>query len=135
MARTAKPKVRKTIRHNESAPDVIQATQIALVLIAAAKGTTWADVIADEDLHSRVELTPEQQAVLERNAAILPYLGRGGGERTARSTIACPECNRFMFTAGAGTAPTRCLMTTGCPGKPMKARSNQEPLAKQAEAA
>lgn len=124
----AKTKVptRKSIRHNLTAPPVIQAAQIALVLMSAAKTSNWAGVLAEKDLAERVQLTDEQQHLLEEHRGILPYLTRGGREGTLRSVIACPVCHRLMFT-GTGTAPTRCQMTLGCDGKPVKARSTQEP--------
>lgn len=128
-SRAAKAPVRKTIRHNPDAPAPIQAAQIALVLMAAAKAPNWAGVVSDNTLAQRVELTDEQQKLLEDHRGILPYLTRGGREGTLRSLIACPACGRTMFTA-TGTAPSKCLMKLGCEGVPVKARSTQEPLPK-----
>ena len=132
MARATKPQVRKTIRHNTSAPEPIQAAQIALVLMQTAKTTNWAGVIADTTLASRVQLTPEQQSLLEKHRGYLPYLTRGGREGTLRSLVACTTCGRTMFI-GTGTAPSKCQMTLGCEGTPVKAKSVQEPLPKVAE--
>lgn len=129
MARTTKPQVRKTIRHNDSAPGPIQAAQIALVLMQVAKTTNWAGVITDTTLASRVQLTPAQQELLEEHRGYLPYLTRGGREGSLRSLVACPACQRAMFI-GTGSAPTKCQMTLGCEGSPVKARSTQEPLPK-----
>lgn len=127
----AKTPVRKTIRHNESAPGPIQAAQIALVLMQVAKTTNWQGVIGDDSLAERVQLTDAQQQLLEEHRGILPYLTRGGHTGTLRSLIACPECGRVMFTT-SGAAPSKCLMKLGCEGVPVKARSTQEPLPKTA---
>jgi len=129
MARAKAPQVRKTIRHNENAPGPVQAAQIALILMQAAKAENWAGVVGDTTLHERVLLTDQQQAILEEHRGILPYLTRGGREGTLRSIIACPECGRVMFTS-TGTAPSKCLMKLGCEGAPVKARSTQEPAPK-----
>lgn len=129
MAAAKKIPVRKTIRHNQSAPPVIQAAQIALVLMQVAKSANWAGVVADHTLNQRVQLSDTQQALLEEHRGILPYLTRGGREGTLRSVIACPECERLMFTTSS-SAPTKCLMKLGCEGVPVKARSTQEPLPK-----
>ena len=133
MAASTKPQVRKTIRHNESAPGPIQAAQIALVLMQVAKTTNWQGVVADATLPSRVQLSDEQQQLLEEHSGYLPYLTRGGREGTLRSLIACAMCGRTMFI-GTGTAPSKCQMTLGCEGTPVKARSTQEPLPKADEA-
>ncbi len=131
----AKTQVRKTIRHNTEAPEPIQAAQIALVLMTAAKTNTWAGVVSDSTLHERVELSDEQQRLLETHRGILPYLSRGGREGTLRTLICCPACNRTMFTS-TGAAPSKCLMKLGCEGVPVKAKSTQEPSPKgTAEAA
>lgn len=129
MPRATKPQVRKTIRHNLNAPAPIQAAQIALVLMQVAKTTNWAGVIADTTLSERVELTSEQQKLLEEHRGYLPYLTRGGRDGTLRSLVACPVCERTMFI-GTGTAPSKCQMTLGCEGAPVKAKSTQEPAPK-----
>lgn len=121
---------RKTIRHNQNAPGAVQAAQIALVLMTAAKARNWAGVVADTKLRDRVELTSEQQALLEEHRGILPYLTRGGRDGALKSVIACPVCMRMMFTT-SGPAPTKCQMTIQCTGIPMKAKSTQEPLPKK----
>lgn len=125
MAAKTKPQVRKTIRHNTDAPSAVQAAQIALVLMQVAKADSWASVLTSPDLASRVLLTDEQQALLEKHSGILPYLTRGGREGTLRSVVACPVCERVMFIS-TGTAPTKCQMKLGCEGVPVKARSTQE---------
>jgi hypothetical protein len=125
MTAAKKPVVRAAIRHNTSAPGVIQAAQIALVLMSRAKSPDWAGVVAETTLAERVELSDEQQALLEKHRGILPYLTRGGGQSILRSVIACPVCERVMFTT-SGSAPARCLMSLGCEGIPVKAKSTQE---------
>jgi len=133
MAGKKAPQVRKTIRHNEQAPGPVQAAQIALVLMQVAKVDNWGGVVKNTTLHDRVQLTDQQQAILEEHRGILPYLTRGGHLGTLRSIIACPECGRVMFTS-TGTAPSKCLMKLGCAGVPVKARSTQEPAPKGQDA-
>lgn len=125
-----KPVVRKTIRHNESAPGPIQAAQIALVLMSTAGVPNWAGVVSNTTLADRVQLSDAQQKLLEEHRGILPYLTRGGREGTLRSLISCSECGRIMFTA-TGAAPSKCLMKLGCTGTPIKARSTQEPVPRE----
>lgn len=129
----AKPKVRKTIRHAQNAPEGVQAAQIALVLMGVAKAHTWVDVAHNDELAAVVELDAYQQSILEKHAHLLPYLARGGQGRVARSYIGCPTCGAGMFTAGVSAPPKRCLMTMGCDGAPIKAKSTQEPLPKTDE--
>ncbi|SDH32163.1 hypothetical protein [Microbacterium sp. 77mftsu3.1] len=130
---TKKVPTRKTIRHNPNAPGPVQAAQIALVLMTTAKTDNWNGVVADETLFERVELTDEQQALLEEHRGILPYLTRGGYDGTLRSIVACPACGRVMFMA-QGTAPKKCSMKLACEGIPVKAKSTQEPLPKDPDA-
>lgn len=134
MPRATKPQVRKTIRHNLTAPEPIQAAQIALVLMGVAQTSNWAGVVAKGDLAAKVQLTPEQQALLEKHRGYLPYLTRGGREGTLRSIVACTVCGRTMFI-GSASAPSKCQMTLGCEGTPVKAKASQEPLPKTADAA
>lgn len=133
MPRATKPQVRKTIRHNLTAPGPIQAAQIALVLMQVAKSTNWAGVVAETTLAQRVQLTPEQQQLLEEHRGYLPYLTRGGNGGTLRSLLACPTCGRTMFI-GSASAPSKCQMTLGCEGSPIKAKSTQEPAPKDESA-
>lgn len=121
------------VRHAPDAPEVVQAAQIALVIIGIAKKQDWAGVLADPDSYALVRLTEEQQAILERHAGILPYLSRTkrGLPGQSRTLFACPACGRFAFTLG--DAPARCGSTLGCTGVPVKAKLSQEPLPKDNE--
>lgn len=121
---------RSEVRHDENAPPVAQAAQIALVIMAITRKPDWNAVVADTDCQlDKVELTSEQQRLLEQHREVLPYLTRGG---VLRTLFACPSCGRYVFTAGAGTAPARCTMTLGCTGAPVKAKSQQQRAVKVA---
>lgn len=74
---------RKTIRHNPDAPGPIQAAQIALVLMATAKATTWADVARDDTLREKVELTDEQQKTSRGTLTATPILAEPVGAHPA----------------------------------------------------
>lgn len=126
---------RSAIRHDPSAPHVAQAAQVALVVMAITRKPDWAAVVADVDgALDKVELTDEQQTLLEEHRGILPYLSRGGVGGTLRTLFACRECGRFAFTSGAGAAPARCIMSLGCLGSPMKAKSQQQRVKETANA-
>lgn len=114
-----------TIRHNENAPSVAQAAQIALCTMSVFKTFTWAGVTDDP---SKLYLTPEQQGLLTQHRDLLPFLSRGGAGGNLRTVLACTKCSRFAFvTTGTHTAK-RCQFTLGCEGSPFRARSTQQPL-------
>jgi hypothetical protein len=123
------------VTHDVTAPPVVQAAQVALVVMGLCKASTWAEVVAlfndagePTGRAAAMALTPEQAALLDEHRAILPYLSRNAkGISVARTVYACPVCGRFGFLLGKRTAPTRCGFSVTCPGKPVKARSTQQP--------
>ena len=112
----AKPKAPRSSRHNPAAPPLVQAAQIALVILTATKHNLWNDMVRDPASHSAVILTAEQQELLETHRHILPHLQR----KPVRTVLACDTCDRFVFTDTA-TAPARCSLSLGCNGTPARA--------------
>ena len=109
-------KAPKSVRHNPDVPPIVAAAQIAMVILTTTKHNVWRDLVLDPASHAAVILTDEQQAILEANRHILPWLQR----KPVRTVLACDSCDRFVFTDTA-SAPARCTLTLGCGGKPVRA--------------
>ncbi|MBN9214130.1 MAG: hypothetical protein J0J04_04815 [Microbacterium sp.] len=120
MARAATPKVKppKVITHAPAAPGVVQAAQIALVAMKAAKVHTWAEFTyrSDQELRAAVSLTADQQGLLEDYRHILPHL-----QVSPLVTIAaCNVCGRYGLV-GSAAVPPKCGFTLRCDGAVAKA--------------
>lgn len=120
MARAATKKIKppKVIAHAPNAPAVVQAAQIALVAMKAARVATWAEFVArpDADLRAMVSLTAEQQGLLEDNRHILPMLG----VKPLITVAACTVCGRYGLV-GSAAASAKCAFTLRCEGTVTKA--------------
>lgn len=111
------------LRINPTAPPMAWAASIALGLMRAAGVTRWAEM--GEVLPAAVELADDEYRLLVDHVEILSFLRlavrRPDGTRTQTVTVAvCPDCGEWVLVAG-GAGPSRCEMTTGCTGKPVKA--------------
>lgn len=120
MARAATPKVKppRVIVHAPNVPEVVQAAQIALIAMKAAKVHTWAEFVdkPDSQLRALVSLTADQQGILEDNRHVLPYL-----QVTPLVTVAaCGTCGRYGLVSSAAV-PAKCGFTLRCDGAVAKA--------------
>ncbi|MEK6344321.1 MAG: hypothetical protein V4737_10855, partial [Curtobacterium sp.] len=93
------------VLHDPEAPAVVQAAQIAFKVMAAAKADTWEDVGAADHIRSLVQLTQQQQEILDEHRAVLPYLVRRG---LVVTVIGCTTCDRFVFVDSKTSTGTRC---------------------------
>lgn len=96
-------------------PPAFRAVEIALIAIKQNRVNTWAELITS-GLPTRLE--PEQLALVEREMATVQHI-----QVTAKKLVTltyCPACYRTAFF-GAGTIPSKCTLTFGCTGKPVKA--------------
>ncbi|WP_433673906.1 hypothetical protein [Microbacterium gorillae] len=122
MVRVAKPpKPPEPIRHDESVPGPAQAAQIALLVMKKVGCQTWKDVVekaSNTDLRTKVILSPEQQALIDEYADIIPYLSTS----PLVTVVACPLCGRYGLQ-DRRSAGSRCIFTMRCPGKPVKGSS------------
>lgn len=104
-------------------PSAFRAVEIALVAIKQNRVNTWAELMAS-GLPTRLE--PEQYALVEQELATVQHI-----QVTAKKLVTltyCPECYRTAFF-GAGTMPSKCTLTFGCIGKPIKAGAARRVLA------
>ncbi len=88
------------VQHDPNAPRPVQAAQIAFKVMGVAKVDTWADAVERGSLADVVELTSEQQQILELERAVLPYLVRRGAIITVH---ACGTCGRYVFADSKST--------------------------------
>jgi len=118
------PKRPEPIRHNLTAPPVVQAAQIALIAMKKAKCANWKGMVelaAQINIREKVILTAEQQELIDRYANILPYLQTS----PLVTVVACTGCGRFGFYDGR-PAGAKCYFTLRCTGKLMKASAANE---------
>lgn len=112
----ARAKAVKHIRHNLTLPPIAQAANLALIIMGAAKVSTWKDLVNHPENRAHLRLTPEQQQLLDDHADLLDSLCR----TPLRTIYTCPTCGRFAYIDKAAS-PTRCNLTLGCSGTPVKA--------------
>ena len=125
------------LRTSPAAPPMARAASIALGVLRAAGVTRWAEL--GDVLPAAVELLDEEYRLLVDHVEILSFLRLAtrlpDGTRTQAVTVAvCPECGEWVL-ASSGPAPSRCEMTRGCAGKPVKAAvATKDQPARQAAA-
>ncbi len=117
------PPVPYRLKTSPAVPPTARAASIALGLLRAAGVTRWAEI--GDVLPAAVELSDAEHRLLVDHVEILSFLRLAArlpdGTRTQTVTVAvCPACNEWVLVAG-GPAPSRCEMTRGCTGKPVKA--------------
>ena len=98
------------------------AVSLALTILRRAKANTWeelGDAMASEDPAAvkalqAIDLTDTQLALIGEHANILPLI------RLTPPAIpaVCPVCGQFVLVAAQ--TPSKCLVTGGCAGKPVK---------------
>jgi hypothetical protein len=94
------------------------AAAVATAIMRTEKARYWSQV---GPLDGKYALTPHQQYAVEQCANMLSYL-RGADPDQGRERIAvavCPSCHKWLLV-GSRSAPTKCSLTMGCPGKPRK---------------
>ena len=111
------------LKTSPAVPPTARAASIALGLLRAAGVTRWAEI--GDVLPAAVEISDAEHRLLVDHVEILSFLRLAArlpdGTRTQTVTVAvCPACNEWVLVAG-GPAPSRCEMTRGCTGKPVKA--------------
>ena len=111
------------LKTSPAAPPMARAASLALGILRAAGVTCWAEI--GDVLPTAVELTEEERRLLVDHVEILSFLRlaarRPDGTRTQTVTVAvCPDCNEWVLVS-SGLGPSRCEMTRGCAGKPVKA--------------
>lgn len=117
------PPVPYRLKTNQAAPPAARAASIALGLMRAAKVTRWADL--GDVLPAAVELADDEHRLLVEHVEVLSFLRLAArledGTKAPTVTVAvCPECGEWVLVS-SGPAPSRCEMTRGCAGKPVKA--------------
>ena len=125
------------LKTNPTAPPMAHAASIALGLMRAAGVTRWAEM--GDVLPAVVDLSPEEHRLIVDHMEILSFLRLAArladGTRTPTVTVAvCPTCGEWVLVSSA-PGPSRCEMTRGCAGKPVKAAvATKEQLARRAAA-
>lgn len=106
-----------------TAPRLARAVSVALAVLRHTKARTWAELAAridsgNEDvlrLLAGIELDDDQQALLDQHTPVLGLVSA-----IPLTTVAvCPQCSGWVLASAK--SPTRCTITTGCAGKPVKA--------------
>jgi hypothetical protein len=119
-ARTPPPPYR--IKYNTTAPPLAQAASIALAVLRAAGAKSWGEL--GDRIPATIELAAWEHELLVEHADVLGFLRLTQKTEDGRSptvTVAvCPACGEWVL-ASQGPAPTRCEITRGCTGKPVKA--------------
>ena len=107
---------------DESLPELGRAVSGGLAVLRTAGVTSWAEL--NNVIPARVALHPGQLDLLRRHAADLHYIRVKGTDAQGRSidmvTMAiCPVCGMWELTGGS-SAPSRCQLTQGCDGAPVR---------------
>lgn len=96
-------------------PPLVQAASLALALMRATGAARWAELVSNPGRLDGIAINEDQLALLNEHRWELQWLKND----TPRLTLAvCPACARFSVVTGA--APASCLLTMGCPGKPIR---------------
>lgn len=112
---------------DSSVPTAFRAVEIALVAIKQNRFETW-DQLAKSGIDTRLDAL--QLALVESEMDIVSQI-----QVTAKKLVTltyCPVCLRVAFF-GVGTMPSKCTLSFGCTGKPIKAgavkRATADPAA------
>lgn len=121
MARTAKPPKPIEIRDNDALPDVVRATHIAFLILKGTKVGSWKHLVSNAEAIAKVRLTPDQQACLDRNLNVVSLISVD----PQRIVAVCADCGQVSFLGRtqdgkAQAAPSKCILTRDCVGKPIK---------------
>ncbi|MBF4459436.1 hypothetical protein [Pseudoclavibacter sp. VKM Ac-2867] len=121
MVRTAKPPKSIEIRDNDTLPDVVRATHIAFLILKGTKVGSWKHLVTNTEAIAKVRLTPDQQACLDRNLSVVSLISVD----PQRIVAVCADCGQVSFLGRtqdgkAQAAPSKCILTRGCVGKPIK---------------
>lgn len=121
MARTAKPPKPIEIRDNDALPDVVRATHIAFLILKGTKVGSWKHLASNAEAIAKVRLTPDQQACLDRNLNVVSLISVD----PQRIVAVCADCGQVSFLGRtqdgkAQAAPSKCILTRDCVGKPIK---------------
>ena len=111
-----KAPVYTVIVHDQDAPPVVQAANIALLALRAARCNDWVTLGSDETRRNFIIMDAEQQQLLADHHRILGFLSLS----PLRTVYACNTCHREALTDGAGTS-VKCNLTFGCLGETKKA--------------
>ena len=125
-----RPELSETVAATETGR-MLAAASVAMALMRKAKVSTIDELAAAPDrIPASVRASPQVIADIERFADVLAalYVPLTGveGAPAARYLAACPVCGRWLMLSG-GTPPTKCSLTLGCPGKPVKASAATAP--------
>lgn len=121
MARTAKPPKPIEIRDNDALPDVVRATHIAFLILKGTKVGSWKHLVTNAEAIAKVRLTPDQQACLDRHLNVVSLISVD----PQRIVAVCADCGQVSFLGRtqdgkAQAAPSKCILTRDCVGKPIK---------------
>lgn len=99
-----------------------EAVSLSIAVLKKCRSNTWAELM--EAMGSGDAFTVKTLKALDLSAAQLAVMDRFSPVvklvtiKPATVPAVCPVCGLYILTAD--TAPTRCLVTAGCAGKPFK---------------
>ncbi|MCU6479097.1 hypothetical protein [Arthrobacter sp. A2-55] len=110
------------LKTKDTYSDTAVAASVAIALLKRTKQNTWTDLVRATDeadlavakVFKTVELTDRQLELLNAQQPILGLLQIS----PAVVPAICPQCTHFVLVSDV--APTRCMVTPDCPGKPYK---------------
>lgn len=122
----AKPKL---FRENTEFPDVPRAAHIGILVLKATGCSSWAQLVDSPETHSRVQLTLDQQRLIDDYAHVVQYV-----RTTPLCTVLyCPDCKRWVLATKNPGRTAKCNLTIGCSGVLMYVSSL--PMRQKAESA
>lgn len=106
-------------------PRAAAAAGLALAVLIKTKTATWAEGIEKAAADGQwpmpiVQLDEDQIDLLDEHREALRLLRTDGARKTLVTLAACSDC-AAAWLLSAGAPPTRCNLTDGCGGKPVKA--------------
>jgi hypothetical protein len=107
---------------NKDLPELARAVSLALGVLRHAKVHAWSEL--GSMMPVGLELTQGQYDLMIAHAQYLGFIRFGtpvGKEKSPTVTVAvCPKCDGWILMS-SGAAPSKCKITLGCTGTPMKA--------------
>ncbi|TDP89503.1 hypothetical protein EDF62_3234 [Leucobacter luti] len=105
----AKPKL---VRDNEELPDVARAAHIGLLTLKATGCSTWKMLVESPETHARVQLTAEQQQLIDEYPYVVQYLRLA----PLSTLLICTNCRRWVLASKNPGKNAKCNLMIGCAG-------------------
>lgn len=106
------------------AHDFLVAASLAGRIISKSRVATWEQVSGDPSkVSTDLRITPEQAQIIVDHEHVVKHIHikqKGATDGETQLPAICPECNQWFLITNEGSMPTKCALTRGCTGVPVK---------------